>query len=436
MKDGIIKGNGNSRYLKSVADFLTQYPTYEAFAAALTAGTLPVDLNGINEDGWQQIGDLLNKGNLFADPTAAVFADNVAAVPNDGIYFLAMALGAMEQGKGVLLVYATTPEGEPVAGQTVSVSQSIGTLPLNAAGAATFLVSSGTYTVSCNATGFYTPDALSKSVTVTAGKISVVHFACSIIPFGTITIEQSTEISIPKSLTSVDIFAAGGGGSGGAGASGFIGGGGGGYTKTLKNQNFSGKTLKITIGAGGKSVSGQSSGASNSAKHGNDGGATTITVDGAQIITANGGIGGNSSSSNEADKTGNGGSGGGYSNYTSSSFSESASNLKGGTDGSDGASDNNPGKGQGTTTRAFEDPDGLLCSSGGGGAWGYAAYTRIAGAAGDSGGGNGLVASSASSHAGDATVYGGGGGAVINNASATSGAGHDGVVMIRWGVAA
>ena len=39
MKDGIIKGNGNSRYLKSVADFLTQYPTYEDFSNALSDGT-------------------------------------------------------------------------------------------------------------------------------------------------------------------------------------------------------------------------------------------------------------------------------------------------------------------------------------------------------------------------------------------------------------
>lgn len=38
MQDGIMKGTGNSRYLKSIADFLTQYPTYQEFAAALAAG--------------------------------------------------------------------------------------------------------------------------------------------------------------------------------------------------------------------------------------------------------------------------------------------------------------------------------------------------------------------------------------------------------------
>lgn len=75
MQDGIIKGTGNSRYLKSISNFLTQYPTYQDFVAALVAGTLPVDLNGINETGWDQLGTALNKANLLSDETAAAFGD-------------------------------------------------------------------------------------------------------------------------------------------------------------------------------------------------------------------------------------------------------------------------------------------------------------------------------------------------------------------------
>ena len=75
MQDGIIKGTGNSRYLKSVANFLSLYPTYEAFAAALIAGELPIDLNGINEAGWQQLATALNKANLLSDETAAALGD-------------------------------------------------------------------------------------------------------------------------------------------------------------------------------------------------------------------------------------------------------------------------------------------------------------------------------------------------------------------------
>lgn len=83
MQDGIIKGTGNSRFLKSVPDFLSQYPTYESFVEALAAGTLPVDFNGINETGWQQLGTALNKGNLLSDETAAMLGLPKTATPND-----------------------------------------------------------------------------------------------------------------------------------------------------------------------------------------------------------------------------------------------------------------------------------------------------------------------------------------------------------------
>lgn len=83
MQDGIIKGTGNSRYLKSISNFLTQYPTYQDFAAALVAGTLPIDLNGINETGWDQIGTALNKANLLSDETAGLMGLPNTAVPDD-----------------------------------------------------------------------------------------------------------------------------------------------------------------------------------------------------------------------------------------------------------------------------------------------------------------------------------------------------------------
>ena len=70
MQDFIPNGTGNSRYLKSVASFLTDYPNYAAFAAALIAGTLPLDLNGVNPSGYSQLGTPLNKANLLDDATA------------------------------------------------------------------------------------------------------------------------------------------------------------------------------------------------------------------------------------------------------------------------------------------------------------------------------------------------------------------------------
>lgn len=68
MIDGIIKGEGNSRLLKSPATIPT---TFEEFRAALIAGTLPIDLL-YNAAGWDAEGTPLNKANLFADTTAAL----------------------------------------------------------------------------------------------------------------------------------------------------------------------------------------------------------------------------------------------------------------------------------------------------------------------------------------------------------------------------
>lgn len=70
MKDGITLGTGNSRYLKSIQNFLQQYPTYTAFVQALVEGTLPVDFNGINEAGWQQLPSWFNKANILPNDVA------------------------------------------------------------------------------------------------------------------------------------------------------------------------------------------------------------------------------------------------------------------------------------------------------------------------------------------------------------------------------
>lgn len=90
MQDGIIKGTGNSRYLKSVQNFLTLYPTYQSFAQALVSGTLPIDFNGINAAGWNQIGTALNKANLLSDATASLLGlSDSSATINNGLEALA-----------------------------------------------------------------------------------------------------------------------------------------------------------------------------------------------------------------------------------------------------------------------------------------------------------------------------------------------------------
>lgn len=85
MKDGIIKGSGNSRYLRTVANALTLYPNYESFIAALIQGTFPIDLNGINSSGWSTVGTKLNKASLLTDSLCSALGLSTAATPNQAM---------------------------------------------------------------------------------------------------------------------------------------------------------------------------------------------------------------------------------------------------------------------------------------------------------------------------------------------------------------
>lgn len=91
MKDGIINGDGTSRLARSIADFKTRYPTYDDFAAALIAGTLPLDIL-FNTDGWSQVPDFLNKYNLLKDATSALYGLGTDAVPDDAFQKIAANL--------------------------------------------------------------------------------------------------------------------------------------------------------------------------------------------------------------------------------------------------------------------------------------------------------------------------------------------------------
>lgn len=91
MQDAVIKGIGNSRYLKTVGEALSLYPTYEDFLQAMIAGTFPVDFNGINKDGWTQLGTPLNKANLLSDTVISTLGLSTGAnsTPNDAFNVLA-----------------------------------------------------------------------------------------------------------------------------------------------------------------------------------------------------------------------------------------------------------------------------------------------------------------------------------------------------------
>lgn len=67
MKDTIIKGTGDSRYLKSA---IPENITHAQLVQMLRNGTFPIDLNGINEAGIEQLGTPLNTATLLSDETA------------------------------------------------------------------------------------------------------------------------------------------------------------------------------------------------------------------------------------------------------------------------------------------------------------------------------------------------------------------------------
>lgn len=102
MQDFVSKGTGNSRFLKSVSTFLADYPTYEDFAAALVAGTLPVDFNGVNDSGIDQLGTPYNKASVLTDATATKIGLTSSATPNAAFDALADGVGNAATKNSVL----------------------------------------------------------------------------------------------------------------------------------------------------------------------------------------------------------------------------------------------------------------------------------------------------------------------------------------------
>lgn len=82
MIDSVLKGTGNSRFLKSAVPAGTSWADA---LAMLQAGTFPIDFNGINAEGFQQVGTPLNKANLLKDATAAQIGLPTSTTP-DGMF--------------------------------------------------------------------------------------------------------------------------------------------------------------------------------------------------------------------------------------------------------------------------------------------------------------------------------------------------------------
>lgn len=222
--------------------------------------------------------------------------------------------------------------------------------------------------------------------------------------------------TVPALVTSIDVFLVGGGGGGGRVYTGGGGaGGGGGYTRTVLGIAVSpGQQFNVAIGYGGG--------------ENQDGGSTSFGS-----YSVNGGKGAYIDSRTGGD----GGSGGGSGFYSRNPYYGGAGGSDGSNGGASPSNSGNPAKGQGTTTRAFDEPSGALYAGGGGGGGNGARANAWAGGAGGSGGGG--RGAGATGDGDNYTPYGagagnpntgGGGGGGANNIGGGA-AGGSGIVIVR-----
>lgn len=108
MIDSVLNGTGNSRFLKSAVPAGTSWADA---LAMLQAGTFPIDFNGVNTAGFQQVGTPLNKANLLKDATAAQIGLPPSTTP-DGMFQALAALAGVTYVMVVGGVIVTATRGE------------------------------------------------------------------------------------------------------------------------------------------------------------------------------------------------------------------------------------------------------------------------------------------------------------------------------------
>ena len=385
-------------------------------------------------------GTPLNKSTLLSDAACDLLDIPQTSTVNEA--FLKLALGV---GKYGYTVHFQWPDGTPMVGYQVSGLTAIDGSALTTDDTGTvFGISSATSVyVQLSQNEYFDIDTVGGTLAST-GMLTEGTFKAKV-RTGTFPYIDSSRSALKFSQWAplVDICAVGGGGAGGA-AYLYTGngpviaiaacGGAGGYVNVLRNYNPAGKTLTVTIGAGGSSVSASSS---NPDRSGNAGGTTSVTTGGSTLVSANGGNGGDAGYDGDAYNQGasaygystNGGSGAGgcVANANISNVTEARVGASG-ENGADGeGAGTHPGKGQGTTTTFA----GIMYSSAGGGA----AYATANGTVDqdEKPGAPGAGAGKVNGNGGNGTTKGAGGGgsAASSSGGGTSGAGAGGRVIIK-----
>lgn len=396
-------------------------------------------------------GTPLNKESLLQDDTCDLLDIPRTSTPNEA--FLKLALGAGKYGYTLHFKY---PNGAPAAGFAVSGLTSITdeALTTDSTGTVFGVSTSKSITAGLN-TGYDDLKPVSQTIAST-GILTEVTITLSYVSFP-LFVDTSKTVKFSPAAPKMNICAVGAGGSGGAARGyrpsltsdadqGWAMGGSGGYVKTLSNQTVANKSYACTIGKGGagKTVSSASGW---HASTGNDGGTTSVLVDGSSILSADGGKGGKAYwNNNYLTSTGVAGVAGGTGTGGIAVYQDEngETQIDIGTAGSNGGSGGwaqayAGGQGQGTTT-SFA---GTLYSGSGGstatgkmgkyGETGEYVSKTTNGAQG--GGGRGITGSSPTG--GNGSVRGAGGGGAQTDVSSgsvgtvKSGAGADGRVIFQ-----
>lgn len=436
------------------------------------------------DDQATQEGSTYTKGNVLPDDACdLLLLDREQAEPKDAFMILGL-LHADVYGR--IEITVRNASNQPVSG----VSFLIGTVQVktDTNGVAYTDLPVGSYTARFTSALDISFSQSTLSVAAVRGKISRYTVTANTYAGNQRTFTTSGEFKFSENVESFDVFCVGGGGSGGAatmiydlerrGAVAATGGASG-FTKTLLNhtENLD-KPVVITIGAGGTAVTATLSATTNSSgslggqeisdENGKPGGATSVSLNGTVICTANGGGGGEASSSTATSmfglfygaKGGNGSAaaGGdahrvGSSSWSTYSWIESVCGKYGTEDpiyyDDEGTQSTNEGYSQGYTNKAFEESAGTAygipgqscaASRNNGTFTGYS--SGISTNAGITVYTNGTT--SVTARASNGADYGDGGGAAgalsrtnstgnrTYNAYAYGGAGKQGLVIIRW----
>lgn len=434
-------------------------------------GTEDDFIKEILSDGW--VNACLELENKKANKTDVYTRDQsisdvtrlITSIPADELLSdVINALSTTPNGEGDLLVKCKTNSGEPVDGCVVVVGANA--IRTNAAGYARFQLPRGEYHIDVTSPIDYGAVSQQGSATIMDGLTTRIDFIiANNISDGSNELRLYSSIpyaSFSSRVRTADVFGVGGGGSGAAAVHyssensvvtvGPSATGGAGGNTTLVNGIATNQIFTITVGSGGDRVG--ESGDRAGSYPGNDGGETKVVNSvGNIILSAPGGGGGKIQGSTmgpAAGASGGSGSGGAYSKPQHGEHEASV-----GQSGEDGASGGAAataagGTGQGSTTRMWHTTSGELFSSAGGSASVDRSYTALKGTPGQGGGAafvgysnssGGTFNSNGSFEAGSATTYGSGGGAlaIINQGKYIinyySGAGKQGFVAFRWGVA-